>query len=89
MKLRDLTAKEWLALIALIASIAGAGVLTANRVWLIRILERARQYADIAGIAKLDTVIIGAVLIGLGFAINKRTFKLSKDGLEAGGGSDT
>lgn len=83
------TVKEWLALIALMASIGGAAVLTLNRVWLIRILERAKAWADIADIAKLDTVIIGAIILALGFAINRRTIKLSKDGLEASGGADT
>jgi hypothetical protein len=82
------TVKEWLALIALFASIGGAGILTLNRVWLIKILERAKAWADIADIAKLDTVIIGAIIIGLGFAINRRSIKLSKDGIEASGGSD-
>ncbi len=83
------TVKEWLALIALLASIGGAAVLTINRVWLIRILEAAQRWADIADIAKLDTVIIGAIILALGFAINRRTIKLSKDGLEASGGADT
>ena len=82
------TVKEWLAIIALFASIGGAAVLTANRIWLIRILEAAKSWADIADIAKLDTVIIGAIILALGFAINRRTIKLSKDGLEASGGAD-
>ena len=82
------TVKELLALIALLASIGGAAVLTLNRVWLIGILERAKAWADIADIAKLDTVIIGAIILALGFAINRRTIKLSKDGLEASGGAD-
>ena len=80
------TVKEWLALVAIAASIAGAAVLTLNRVWLIRILERAKAWADIADIAKLDTVIIGAIILALGFAINRRTIKISKEGLEASGG---
>jgi Flp pilus assembly protein CpaB len=82
------TVKEWLAMIALLASIGGAAVLTLNRIWLIRILETAKAWADIADIAKLDTVIIGAIILALGFAINRRTIKLSKDGLEASGGAD-
>lgn len=80
------TVKEWLALVALVASIVGAAVLTLNRVWLIRILERAKAWADIADIAKLDTVIIGAIILALGFAINRRSIKISKEGLEASGG---
>lgn len=80
------TAKELLALIALLASIVGAGVLTANRIWLISTLERAKQFTAIADIAKLDTLIIGLVLLSLGLAINRRTVKLSRDGFEASGG---
>ena len=86
MRLRDLAVKEWLALIALIASIVGAAVLTAHRIWLIQILERAKQWVAIADIAKLDTLIIGAVLIGLGLAINKRVAKIGAGGLEISGG---
>jgi hypothetical protein len=82
------TVKEWLALIALFASIAGAAILTGNRVWLIRILEQSKSWADIADIAKLDTLIIGLVLLSLGLAINRRTVKLSKDGFEASGGDE-
>ncbi len=78
--------KEWLQLIALVGSIIGAGLLTLNRVWLIRILERAEQWVAIADIAKLDTLIIGLVLIGLGLAINKRSVKLGAGGFEASGG---
>ena len=89
MKLPRLTLKEWLALIALLASIGGAAVLTLNRVWLIRMLERAKAWADIADIAKLDTLIIGLIILSLGLAINRRTAKLSKDGIELSGGSDT
>ena len=81
--------KEWLALIALLASIAGAAVLTANRLWLISILVSAKQWAKIGDIAYLDTLIIGAVLISFGFAINRRSVKITKDGLEASGGSDS
>ena len=80
------TVKEWLAIIALLASIAGAAVITINRVWLIRILEAAEQWVAIADIAKIDTLILGAILIGLGFAINKRSLKITKDGIDASGG---
>ena len=78
--------KEWLAFIALLASCGGAGVLTLNRIWLIHILERAEQWVAIADIAKLDTLIIGIVLVGLGLAINKRSVKLGRDGFEVQGG---
>lgn len=89
MKLPEWPPKSWLAFIALIASIIGAGVLTANRIWLIKILEAARNITAIADIAKLDTLIIGLVLLSLGLAINRRTAKLSKDGIELSGGEDS
>lgn len=73
--LKSRTVKELLALVALAASIVGAAVLTLNRLWLIQILEQAKAWADIADIAKLDTVIIGIVLLSFGLAINKRTAK--------------
>jgi hypothetical protein len=63
--------------------------LTLNRLWLIAILERAKAWADIADIAKLDTLIIGVVLLSFGLAINRRTVKLSRDGFEASGGDDS
>jgi hypothetical protein len=87
--IKSRTVKELLALIALLASIAGAAVLTLNRLWLIAILERAKAWADIADIAKLDTLIIGVVLLSFGLAINRRTVKLSRDGFEASGGDDS
>ena len=87
--LKARTVKELLAAIALLASIGGAAVLTINRVWLIRMLEKAKAWADIADIAKLDTLIIGLIILSLGLAINRRSAKLSKDGIELSGGSDT
>jgi hypothetical protein len=87
--LRARTVKELLALVAMGASIAGAAVLTLNRVWLIQILERAKQWSDIGDIAKLDTVIIGAIIVSLGFVIGRRTFKVTRAGIEASGGDDT
>jgi hypothetical protein len=86
MKLPSWTVKEWLAVVALGASVGGAAVLTANRVWLISILEKAKAWADIADIAKLDTLILGLILLSLGLAINRRTAKLSRDGIELSGG---
>ena len=89
MKLPEWPPKSWLAFIALIASIVGAGVLTANRIWLIQILEAAKNITAIADIAKLDTLIIGLVLLSFGLAINKRSAKLGKDGFELSGGDDS
>lgn len=84
--LAALPVKSLLALIALLASIGGAAVLTLNRVWLIQILERAKAWADIADIAKLDTLILGLILLSLGLAINRRSFKITRQGIEAEGG---
>jgi len=84
--LKSLPVKSLLALIALLASIGGAAVLTLNRVWLIQILERAKAWADIADIAKLDTLILGLILLSLGLAINRRSFKITRQGIEAEGG---
>lgn len=86
--LRARTVKELLALVAMAASIAGAAVLTLNRVWLISILERAKQWSDIGDIAKLDTVIIGAIIVSLGFVIGRRSFKITRQGVEASGGDE-
>ena len=86
--LRERTVKELLAILAMLASIVGAAVLTLNRVWLISILERAKQWSDIGDIAKLDTVIIGAIIVSLGFVIGRRSFKVTRQGIEASGGGD-
>ena len=80
--------KEWLALVALAASIAGAIALSAHRIWLIKILVKAGLIKTVGDIAILDTLIIGIVLVGLGLAINKRTAKLGPGGFEIGGGDD-
>ena len=86
MNLPKLTVKEWLAIVAMAASIVGAGILTLNRVWLIKILEAAKLFEDIADLAKLDTVIIGAIIVSLGFVIGRRSFKITRAGIEAEGG---
>lgn len=84
--LRARTVKELLALVAMAASIVGAAVLTLHRVWLIRILEAAKEFGRIADIAYLDSLGIIAILIFLGFAITPRKVKVGKDGIEASGG---
>lgn len=66
--------RDWRALLALAASVAGAAILTAHRAWLVAILERARLFREIANIAYGDTVIIGLVLLALGYAISQRRF---------------
>ena len=87
------------ALIALIASIAGAAVLTGFSVWLVRLLvafARADPSLRVEVIRALATsnygllAIIGAVLLSLGLAINRRSVKGSAFGasFEAAGGED-
>jgi hypothetical protein len=79
-------AREWRALIALAASIAGSAVLTALLGWIVRILERWREAEAIAWIAYGLIAIIGSILLSLGLAINRRSIKLTRDGFEASGG---
>lgn len=92
----DWPPKDWRALVALIASIIGAGVLTAFGAWLVHILWRggwapatAPQRLDALATALMMALgIVGLILVGLGMAINRRTFKLGRDGFEASGGED-
>ena len=79
-------ARDWRALIALVASIAGSAVLTGLLAWIVRLLERWREAAAIASIAYALLAIIGAILLSLGLAINRRSIRLSRDGFEASGG---
>lgn len=91
--------RDWRAFIALTASIAGAAVLTAFSVWLVRIVSaiaradpaRREQALTILGNSNYGLLgIIGAVLLSLGLAINRRSIKGSAFGatLEASGGDD-
>jgi hypothetical protein len=90
-------AREWLAMIALTASIAGAAVLTAFSVWLVSLIVafaraetalRARAIEVLAASNYGLLGIIGAILLSLGLAINRRSLKASAFGasLEADGG---
>jgi chromate transport protein ChrA len=79
-------ARDWRALIALIFSIAGAAVLTGLLAWIIRTLERWHEAGAIASIAYGLLAIIGAILLSLGLAINRRSIRLSREGFEASGG---
>jgi hypothetical protein len=79
-------AREWRALIALAASIAGSAVLTGLLAWMIRILEQWREAGAIAWIAYGLLAIIGSILLSLGLAINRRSIKLTRNGFEASGG---
>ena len=91
--------RDWRALIALTASILGAAVLTGFSIWLVRLLVTfARSDASVRMevIRALATsnysllAIIGAVLLSLGLAINRRSVKGSAFGasFEAAGGED-
>lgn len=89
-------AREWRAHIALIASIFGAIAFTAFAVFLVFIMwkggwptDTAEMRIEVLGKA-LILSLSGAlvVLISLGFAINRRMVKITKDGLEASGGGD-
>ena len=89
--------RSWRAMIALWASIVGASVLTGFSVWLVRLLVqlawshpevRAAVVEALAASNYALLTIIGAVLLSLGLAINRRTLKASAFGavIEADGG---
>ena len=97
MRLARWPARDGRALIALVASIAGAAVLTGFSVWLVRQLVRLAWHDPSARSAVIEALatsnygllaIIGAVLLSLGLAINRRTLRASAFGasLEADGG---
>ncbi|MEO5578307.1 MAG: hypothetical protein ABIR25_04555 [Sphingomicrobium sp.] len=91
--------RDWRAIIALTASILGAAVLTAFSVWLVKVLvmfATADPKVRLEVIQALATsnygllAIIGAILLSLGLAINRRSVKGSAFGasFEAAGGED-
>ena len=99
MRLPTWPPRDWRALIALTASILGAAVLTAFSVWLIDLLvmfARADPRVRMEVIRALATsnygllAIIGAILLSLGLAINRRSVKGSAFGasFEAAGGEE-
>lgn len=67
--------RDWRAWTALVASIAGAAVLTGLLAWIIAMFERWREASPLANIAYGLLAIIGLVLLALGYAINRRSFK--------------
>lgn len=84
-------------MIALLASIAGAAVLTGVSIWLVRLLSRLAWHDPALRPAVVEALaasnygllgIIGAVLLSLGLAINRRSLRASAFGasLEADGG---
>ena len=86
MTLPEWTARDWRALIALGASVAGSAVLTGLLGWILRVLENWRAAEAIAHIAYGLLAIIGSILLSLGLAINRRSIRLTRDGFEASGG---
>ena len=89
--------RSWRAMIALWASIVGAAVLTGFSVWLVRLLVALAWHdpnirgAVVEALAASNyglLAIIGAVLLSLGLAINRRSLKASAFGavIEADGG---
>ena len=93
------SSREWRAMIALWASIAGAAVLTGFSAWLVVLIVRFARNDRLLGARALDALaysnyglllVIGAVLLSLGLAINRRSVKASAFGahIEAGGGED-
>jgi hypothetical protein len=93
------SSRDWRAMIALWASIAGAAVLTGFSVWLVTLIVAFARSDRALGPRALDALaysnyglllVIGAVLLSLGLAINRRTVKASAFGaqIEAGGGEE-
>ena len=97
MSVRRWPPRDWRALLALVASIVGAAVLTGFSIWLIQLrvmFARADPKVRMEVIRALATsnfgllAIIGAILLSLGLAINRRSVKGSAFGasFEAAGG---
>ena len=88
--------KEWRAHIALLASILGAIAFTSFSAFLVYIMWQggwpvetsADRIETLSKALMLSLAGSLVVLISLGFAVNRRTVKISKDGLEASGGED-
>lgn len=100
MKLPSWPPRDWRALIALTASIGGAVTLTGCVVWVISIIaEYGRSYPEVRArvvdaLANSNyglLIILGAILLSLGLAINKRSVKASAFGasFDASGGDDS
>ena len=84
------------AFIALAASIIGGGGVMATAIGVVLILWRG-GWADETALARIEWLGIGLlmliggaimVLLALGFAINRRSFKAGRDGFELSGGDD-
>jgi hypothetical protein len=90
MKLPNWPPRDWRALIALTASVGGAGVLTLGLAYIVRLFEQWRLPEPLANIAYGLLAIIGVVLFALGFAINRRSVKgsIGPATFEASGGDE-
>lgn len=86
------TPREWRARVALIASIGGAIAMTVYAAVSLYMLGYVPMWADrVPNVTNLGMLALAGALIvlgTLGMAINRRTFKLSRDGIEASGGDD-
>lgn len=91
--------KDWRAIIALVASIAGAGVMTGFAAWLVWILWRGgwpvatsgQRIAALAWALLLVLSTVALILLGLGMAINRRAGKIKLPGgaeVEFSGGEE-
>lgn len=88
MRLPGWPPRDWRAFMALTFSVFGAAVLTCLLAWTIRILEVGKRLSEVANISYGLLAIIGAILLSLGLAINRRSIKLNRDGMELSGGED-
>lgn len=91
MKLPNWPPRDWRAIIALLASVGGAGVLTIGLAYIVRLFEVWHLPEPLANIAYGLLGIIGIVLFALGFAINRRSVKgsIGPATFEASGGDET
>ena len=100
MNWRNWPARDWRALIALLASVAGAAVLTGFSVWLVRLVVAFARHDPATRLEVIRVLansnygllsIIGSILLSLGLAINRRSLRASAFGasIEADGGDGT
>ncbi|MCJ7421486.1 hypothetical protein [Sphingomicrobium astaxanthinifaciens] len=98
MRLPRWSARDWRAMLALVATVAGAAVLTGLSMWLVATIaasgagDRALALPALKALARSNyglLVIIGTVLLSLGLAINRRSVKARAFGaeFEADGGA--
>ena len=90
--------RDWRAMIALWASIAGAGIITGLVIWTVRMVRAIGLSSPLLVARALDAIanftyglllILGAILLSLGLAINRRSFAAKAFGasIEASGGA--